>query len=341
MGILSESYHSSRLYRSARKHASYKQQDKRLRETPDLPGNLSFSIRILSNDEIEKCMDPNSLGALDFLRLQYSPPPPLNLVMTTSALDKYDRCFRLLLRIVRMLFVVNHQLPRDGGIPGVWESKSFRNEAHHFVSAVSAYFFDSGIGETWQAFEAGLDGLERRMRAEDDDGDAGDGDSSFGRLVTEGLESVRAAHEECLDRVMFALLLRRRQQAVMRLLEEIFETILAFAKRASAYGSGGAAAGRGYGEQLTAVPAEEAHEVREMYMLFRSKVNVFMTVCRGLTGKRGSRRAAGGAGPGVGLLLGGDGRDVVVEEDNTIDRLLLKLEMNGYYGAPVATDLGA
>ncbi|OJD34405.1 gamma-tubulin complex component gcp6 [Diplodia corticola] len=368
MGILSESYHSSRLYRSAKNHASYKKQEKRLRETPDLPGNLSFSIRVLSNDEIEKCMDPNSLYALDFLRLQYTPPPPLNLVMTASALDKYDSCFRLLLRIVRMLFVVNHQLPREGGVAGVWESRCFRNEAHHFVSAVSAYFFDSGIGETWQAFEAGLDGLERRMRTEDECGDGDDevggtdGDSSFGRLVVEGLESVRAAHEECLDRVMFALLLRRRQQQVMRLLEEIFETILAFAKRASgssssnggAYSSGGAAGaaasgpagGRqgGGGQQLTAVAvsAEEAREVREMHMLFRSKVNVFMTVCRGLTGKRGSRRAAAaGRGAGVGLLLGGDGRDVVVEEENTIDRLLLKLEMNGYYGAPVTTDLGS
>lgn len=346
MGILSESYHSSQLYHSTKNRASSKRQDRRLRETPDLPGNLSFSIRLLSNEEIEKCMDPNSLYALDFLRLQYTPPPPLNLVMTTSALDKYDQCFRLLLRITRMLFIVNHQLPRHG-LPGVWETKSFRNEAHHFVGAVASYFFDSGIGETWQAFEHALDGLERRMRAEDDDG------SAFGTLVTEGLESVRLAHEECLDRVMFALLLRRRQQQVMKLLEEIFDTILAFAKRANDYAAANASSGGEVEEEEAAaqpqqgrqrvIGADEAREIREMYMLFRSKVNVFITVCRGLSGKRGgyagSKRAGGNLFAAAAAEKGGGLGRAADEEDNTIDRLLLKLEMNGYYSAPVATDL--
>ncbi|EOD49832.1 putative gamma-tubulin complex component gcp6 protein [Neofusicoccum parvum UCRNP2] len=335
MGVLSESYHTSQLYHSTKNQAAFKQQEKRLRETPDLPGNLSFSIRLLSNEEIEKCMDPNSLYALDFLRLQYTPPPPLNLVMTTSALDKYDQCFRLLLRIVRMLFVVNHQLPRHG-LPGVWESKSFRNEAHHFVSAVSSYFFDSGIGETWTAFEAALNGLERRMRAED--ASSASTNSSFGSLVTEGLESVRAAHEECLDRILFALLLRRRQAQVMKLLEEIFETILAFAKRANDHQlSGGGAA------TVQRVSPDEAREIREMYMLFRSKVNVFMTVCRGLLGKRGgygSRKAGGGSSLFAAAAAEKGGFVRSSDEENTIDRLLLKLEMNGYYSAPVATDLG-
>ncbi|EKG14037.1 Spc97/Spc98 [Macrophomina phaseolina MS6] len=331
MGILSESYHSSKLYHSHKNKTSPRRQDKRLRETPDLPGNLSFSIRLLSNEEIEKCMDPNSLYALDFLRLQYTPPPPLNLIMTSSALDKYDQCFRLLLRITRMLFVVNHQLPRHG-LPGVWETKSFRNEAHHFVGAVASHFFESGIGEAWQAFELALDGLERRMRAEDED-EGAEQTSAFGRLVAEGLESVRLAHEECLDRILFALLLRRRQQQVMKLLEEIFETILAFAKRANDYAAG-ATGGIG---------PDEAREIREMYMLFRSKVNVFMTVCRGLSGKRGGYAAGRTAGNNLFAAAaaergGGYGMGVG-EEENTIDRLLLKLEMSGYYSAPVATDL--
>ncbi|KAB2573068.1 hypothetical protein DBV05_g8260 [Lasiodiplodia theobromae] len=361
MGILSESYHSSRLYKKHVSSSHRKRQDhKRLRETPDLPGNLSFSIRVLSNAEIEQCMDPNSLAALDFLRLQYAPPPPLHLVMTAAALDKYDRAFRLLLRIARMLFVVNHQLvlPRDGDgavIPGVWESRCFRNEARHFVSAVAAYFFDEAIGETWRAFEARLDGLERRMMAEDEyrggtgggdeDGEGEESSSPFGRLVAEGLESVRAAHEDCLDRILFALLLRRRQAQVMRLLEEIFETVLAFATRVSGgYHHHAAAANN---STATSVSPEEAREVREMYMLFRSKVNVFMTVCRGMAGKRGkyggddkasssSRKKFGGS-----VLLGAARDDDAVEEENTIDRLLLKLEMNGYYAAPVTTDLGA
>ncbi|KAF2136102.1 uncharacterized protein K452DRAFT_280495 [Aplosporella prunicola CBS 121167] len=322
MGVLSETYHSSELYQTYKNDPSVKaQHEVGIRETPDLPGNLSFAIRTLPSADIEKVMDPNSLHALDFLRLQYTAPPPLHLVITPSALDKYDQCFKHLLRISRMLFVVSHQLPRHG-LPGVPESHSLRAEAHHFVTSIAAYFFDSGIRETWAAFAAWLDELERRLAAEDARGE-------LGTRVTEGLESVRAAHDACLERMLFALLLRRRQAQLLALLEDIFEAVLGYAKIAARY--------EHEHEHEHAVSADDAAAVPALRAAFRSKVQVFMSVCRGLAGKRGYARGQAAAALGGGLFGEKSG---VLAEENTIERLLVRLEMSKYYGAQPARGEG-
>ena len=105
---------------------------------PKLPGGISFVIRNISPDEFEQCMNPDSIEALDFLRLQYRPLSPIDAVISPSCLGKYDLIFKLLLRGTRMLFVVN-QLSRDST---GWTAnrhrtnnvvKRFTWEAHHFV----------------------------------------------------------------------------------------------------------------------------------------------------------------------------------------------------------------
>ena len=64
---------------------------------------ISFAIRDLSDIEIEKCRDANSIYALDFLRLQYKPPSALlSAILTPSSARKYDRIFKHLLRLLRM-----------------------------------------------------------------------------------------------------------------------------------------------------------------------------------------------------------------------------------------------
>ncbi|KAK8152307.1 Spc98 family-domain-containing protein, partial [Phyllosticta citribraziliensis] len=291
MGVLSESYQSSSLYH--RWQQQQQQQNahraKHPRETPDLPGNLSFAIRVLQPAEIDQVMDPHSLYALDFLRLQYTPPAPLHLVLTPPILDKYDQCFRLLLRLARMLFVVTHQLPR----PSSFRTRSnadadadataalFRLEAHHFVTAVSAHFFVDGVAAAWARFEADLDAVERRIAL------ASAATASVPAAVgLDGLEALRAAHDAVLDSILFALLLRRRQRPVMQLLEAILDAVLAFARVVGGGGHDDDDDDDDDDDEDDGKRRQRAAEILRLHAAFRAKLAVFVSVCRGLVGKR-------------------------------------------------------
>lgn len=270
---------------------------------PELPGGLSFAIRDMPEEEFNDCMDPDSIKALDFLRLQYSPPSPIDAVITASCLERYDLIFKLLLRGTRMVFVVN-QLSRDltGRTPNLHRSNNvvrrFTWEAHHFVSAVFSYFSD-GVRSNWAIFSQKLDDIEKQL----DDYDSGE---------SRGLHQLRDFHEKVLDRMMFSLLLRQQQYQVMKLLEEIFGSILIFARH------------------LRSKPTTEVDaKVLDVYHVFKKKLEVFMSVCRGLSDRRG---------------LGGlknyefdhgreefDKEDISENRGNTLGQLLLRLEMSGYY----------
>ena len=298
MGILTESYKSSDLAK-----------DLQLADG-ELPGGLSFAIRDLDEEDIQKCLDPDSIHALDFLRLQYRPPPPLDVVITTSCLDKYDAIFRLLLRMTRLLFVVNH-LAKNGrsGFTDARSSKranaavtKFRIEAHHFISTICAYFMDVGVGANWHRYENDLVDLDRQL-------DGGTTASDLGKHAS--LQQIQKSHEEWLETIMFSLLLRKRQEQVMRLLEEIFSLVLLFAKREGLDGS----------KEPTSV--HDHYVTLDLYYGFRKKVGIFINVCRGLSQKKWHS-----TGQGTGQSNHGSFGD---RSGNTIDQLLLKLDMNGYY----------
>jgi hypothetical protein len=112
-------------------------------------------------------------------------------------------------------------------------------------------------------------------------------------------------------------LLRKRQQPVMQLLQEIFGLILQFSKHSRQ---------RALGIKRK-LGADD--EVRAMYRGFRKKVGVFISVCRGLSDKKGY----GVVRPLDGRKLSGeslfDPSDLA--EENTIGHLLARLEMSNYY----------
>ena len=285
MGILTESY-----YDGHGAEASSMFRD-------ELPGGLSFAIRDMAEIELQRCMDPNSIEALDFLKLQYRPPPPLDAVITQASLAKYDVVFKLLLRATRMLFVVN-QLFRDTNPRFALKhgadstSKIFRIESHHFVSAICRYFFN-GVQANWDILQQRLEGIDKAL----DRDDTSDVDS---------LHELRDFHETLLDRLMFTLLLRRRQAQVMKLLEEILSLILVFARHTRTEATGS---------------SDFKTDLMGTYEMFRKKVRVFIGVCRGLSERRGE---GGTKGYDAGGELSEDG-------GNTIGRLLLDFEMSGYY----------
>ena len=289
-GILTESYYDSR--QDTERFSLYRQ---------ELPGGLSFAVRDLPENELQRCMDPNSIEALDFLRLQYRPPPPLDAVITPTSLAKYDEIFRLLLRAARMQFTTN-QLFRDTkshfAVPHTADPtfKSFHIESHHFISAICRYFFN-GIQASWNILQRRLEDVDKAL---DRDGTC-DGES---------LHQLRDFHENLLDRLMFTLILRKRQAQVMKLLEEIFSLILVFSRHVRTAASAGTDC------------SEFKMELKETYEKFRKKVRVFISVCRGLSERRGEGGTKSHDAGGEWSEDGG----------NTIGQLLLDLKMSGFYG---------
>ncbi|KAL9584191.1 MAG: hypothetical protein Q9203_004759 [Teloschistes exilis] len=284
MGILTESYHSS-----------FPDQANKLSEgivPSELPGDLSFAIRgDMSDAELDKCINPDGLEALDFLKVGYRAPKPLDTVITNDVLDRYERISRLLLRGARLCWVVRSLLTDDSR--NVLRQRRinrgtvqrFKIESHHFVTTIFSYFSDS-INEIWFAFEHQLDAVEARL------------DNYAVGSKLDGILGVRTLHEEVLDRILAACLLRRRQGKVMGLLEEILGLVLKFAgllRRASE------------GKE-----AEDEKAVEELYALFKRKSHVFLTVIRGLQEQKslggGSKMACTGRageemGNGIGRLV--------------------------------------
>lgn len=257
-------------------------------------GHLSFAVRDLSGEEIDECMNSDSLEALDFLRLSYKTPPELSAIITPIHLMHYDRIFKLLLRVLRMQYVTNHQCLSGKAQAGGRPSRSnaslrFSREAYHFVSSVAAYFWDVGVAVPWQMFEQRI-GLVR-AGLEDDRAEASA--ASPGDL--------REAHSQVLGRIMSALFLRKRQQLVLKLLEELFSIVLRHAKQARLEARGGdGAVGGG--------------EAAEFYAKFK-KMQAFVTVCRALSEKGGGRAH----------------EELGVGADGLVAQLLMKLDMGNFY----------
>nr|XP_036575745.1 Spc97/Spc98 family protein [Colletotrichum truncatum]KAF6782369.1 Spc97/Spc98 family protein [Colletotrichum truncatum] len=300
MGVLTESYDGPI------KGGLSKPRD---RETEELPGDLSFGVRSLSSEEIDKCMDPDGLEALDFLRLSYKPTAALGSIITPIILVQYDRIFKQLLRILRMQYTVNRLFrdvtARETGWQDISDvSVRFCFEARHFISSLSSYIFDTGIEMPWQAFGSLLDKIEAGLRSNDE-----------GKLSGSALspDRLREYHSQVLDRIMLALLLRKRQQPVLKLLEDIFRVVLKFAKYARLHADG----------QNSQRQAEST--AKGMYKTFRRNVEVFLTVCKGLSekGDYGTKKDA--------VNDKGLSEKIDPLEENPITQLLLKLDMLNYY----------
>ncbi|KAK1979919.1 Spc97/Spc98 family protein [Colletotrichum cereale] len=278
-------------------------------EKNELPGDLSFGVRSLSGEEIDKCMNQDGLEALDFLRLSYKPPAALGAIITPIILTQYDRIFKLLLRALRMQYTVNRLFrdvtARESGWHDVEDvSVRFCFEARHFVSSLSSYIFDTGIEVPWQHFEGLLDKVESDLRSEDH--------QTLPGLVLSP-DRLREHHSQVLDRIMLALLLRKRQQPVLKLLDDIFRVILKFAKYSRL---------RADGQRSR---SQDDATARGLYKIFKRNVEVFLTVCKGLS-EKGDYGANNDA-------VGQEGNSGRVDslEDNPIAQLLLKLDMSGYY----------
>ncbi|KAI7973550.1 hypothetical protein EIK77_004156 [Talaromyces pinophilus] len=284
----------------------------------ELPGNLSFAIRDLTGNELIKCKDPNAIEALDFLRMQYKPSTTIESVITHKSLEKYDQLFKYLLRLSRMVSVVNG-LIRDstartslsGDTHNIFQQ--FRIEAHHFITALNDYVFQVAIGMNWQRFENTLSAVESCIDRDDVDGTI---------EVAGSLHRLRKYHEDVLYQILFSLFLvdpkdpksQSRRSAplkqVNKILEEIFGTILAFMPLSRLDGEHG-------------IRSQNEKTVYRLHVLFRKDVNKLMRILRGWDGKRAGLSASKASGTNRGMVARGT--------SSIYEYLLLRLDMKQYY----------
>ncbi|PPJ57118.1 hypothetical protein CBER1_00562 [Cercospora berteroae] len=183
---------------------------------------LSFAIRELPEEEIERVLDPYSIYALDFLKIQYIAQAPLDSVITTTSLRHYDQIFRFLLKMLRLLHVTA-ELPKTASNsrwePVDAETLSFAHRARECVVVLADHFMSIGIVPPWQNLIATITSLESDLQSEDQQG-------TLGAKAAIDIEGLRHIHEACLDRVRTRLFLKKKQQKLYRGIEDVLSSIL-------------------------------------------------------------------------------------------------------------------
>jgi len=240
---------------------------------------ISFAYRELTDSQFERVKNPigsypsqteqksnkTGLEALDFLQIQYKPPFPLDAIITSSILEKYDRIFLFLLRLFRMQYI-SHQLFRDAvsktsysqGIDPL--AQRFRIEAHHFITSLSSYIFHVSISQPWHTFQTHL---------------------SHARSSPDTTpHALLLLHETCLDAILEGCFLRRRQAGVLGVLYGTFETVLLFAKVA-----------RMTARREQRVWGRMREEMEDntgiLYGMFVKRVGMFVRVLQGMERRQG------------------------------------------------------
>ncbi|EEP78793.1 predicted protein [Uncinocarpus reesii 1704] len=268
----------------------------------ELPGKLSFSIRELSDEELIKCKNPNSVQALDFLRLQYTPPPMLESVITSRSLSKYDRIFKHLLRLLRLLSATRGLVRKLCSLPC---EQKFAFEALHFVEAIGEYCFHVCVGGLWHKFERTLSRIEKCI-------DEGDIDGTIEHAKS--LSRLREHHEDVLDQMLFAMLLSKKHANANALLEEIFGTVLTLFLQSKS-------------RHRERSPIFYERSIRELHLVFRKQVRGFISFLSSLGNVKSTFKKARHHD----LAEWGTGQEAKVDIDSVFDKLLLKLDMTGFY----------
>nr|POE61056.1 hypothetical protein CFP56_64765 [Quercus suber] len=186
--------------------------------THELPGGLSFTIRELPDAEIDRVMDATSIYALDFLKLQYAVPPPLDAIMTPTSMERYDDIFRFLLKLIRLQDATTRSRPsaHDDTSP----PSRVMIAARHFVATLLSHSMDIGIDSPWKVFEKRVTNLEQAVFS-----------SEPSSSISAGLHHLRHAHDACLDTIRERLFLKRKQAVLRSSLEDVFQAIMNLATR--------------------------------------------------------------------------------------------------------------
>ncbi|XP_054255475.1 gamma-tubulin complex component 6 [Indicator indicator] len=172
-----------------------------------LASNLSFALKFLP-----EVFQPNAPDALSCLELRYKVDWPLNIVITESCMNKYNKIFSFLLQLKHMVWTLKDiwfHLKRTALVSHASNSVQFRqlqlykHEMQHFVKVIQGYIANQILHVTWCEFGNKL--------------------SSVGNL-----EEIHRTHAEYLNKAIFRGLLTEKAAPVMNIIHSIFSLILKF-----------------------------------------------------------------------------------------------------------------
>ncbi|KAF8800245.1 gamma-tubulin complex, DGRIP91/SPC98 component protein [Phlegmacium glaucopus] len=239
---------------------------------------LGFAIRDLpTGPGRDKWLNP-LCTALDFLYMDYKPPRPLEILISSDILSKYQRMFTFILRLLRVesalksLFRMStHRSTSNFLFPTLTKSRKlllhFRFISQAFVSSLSGYIFDTAIGGNFDPFLARLSS-----------GDSSLPNSSASERAFEFSDVFELAqcHSVLLDDILSACLLRSGQKGVGDLLRHCLELVLEFTIVVGELH-------RGRLEEYQAAPL-----IEDLFQRFRTKMTTFTKVLKGLVEKNPS-----------------------------------------------------
>jgi hypothetical protein len=181
---------------------------------------ISFAVRELPEEEIDRVLAVQSVHALDFLRLQYDAAAPIDTILDSDSLVAYDNIFRFLLKLLRQIYVTTN-LPRNSftkcSVRGL--ATRLAQRSHHFVSVLLAHVMDLGIDVPWRAFMLAIDQLEQSLVEEDAAGE-------IGTKTSISITGLRALHKSFLECIRGRLYLKKKHQKVRLAMEDVFAAVL-------------------------------------------------------------------------------------------------------------------
>ncbi|KAM3609769.1 uncharacterized protein V6R79_020146 [Siganus canaliculatus] len=175
-------------------------------DTP-LAGNFTFALRFLP-----ETFHPHAPDSLNCLELRYKVDWPLNIIITDSCMNKYNRLFSFLLQLKHMVWSLREvwfHLKRTALVKGAGRSVQFRqlqlyrHEMQHFVKVIQGYIANQILQVSWSEFTAKL-------------------------ATASDLDAIHRMHADYLNRAIFRSLLTEKAAPVMNIIHSIFSLILKF-----------------------------------------------------------------------------------------------------------------
>ncbi|XP_051979419.1 gamma-tubulin complex component 6 isoform X1 [Xyrauchen texanus] len=173
----------------------------------DLASHFTFALRYLP-----EIFHPHAPDSLNCLELRYKVDWPVNIVITDSCLNKYNRLFSFLLQLKHMVWSLRDvwfHLKRTALVKGAGRSIQFhqlqlyRHEMQHFVKVIQGYIANQILQVSWSEFT-------HKLSSAND------------------LDAIHRTHAEYLNRAIFRGLLTDKAAPVMNIIHSIFSLILKF-----------------------------------------------------------------------------------------------------------------